>query len=204
MNNSLGNSPQLCTISAFDKNFNANASSINPNETFTLCNHPPDFGSLLKTLGKNDIKPKGNANAVPKPSIPAVSCVAPPSAVRDPTNSEPKIGPVHEKETKASVNAIKKIPRYEDFAEASSDLEDQEVGSRNSNKPKKDNANIKKTTKKIIFNTTFVAIEFSTSGRSWSKKWKGKLRSPYIPMIENVYAKERFIPCDRLELLLEK
>ena len=36
--------------------------------------------------------------------------MAPPSAVNDPANNDPKIGPVHEKETIANVNAMKKIP----------------------------------------------------------------------------------------------
>ena len=53
---------------------------------------------------------KGKASANPNPVIPNVSCIAPPSEVKLPANKEPKIGPVHEKETSAKVNAIKKIP----------------------------------------------------------------------------------------------
>ncbi|CAI8363027.1 MAG: Uncharacterised protein [Bacteroidota bacterium] len=75
-----------------------------------MCNHPPDLGSLLSMFGKKDRNPNGNANAVPKPSIPAVSCMAPPSAVNEPTNKEPKIGPVHENDTNARVTAMKKMP----------------------------------------------------------------------------------------------
>ena len=103
--------PQPCTISALDKNFRAKASSTKPSDTFTCCNHPPDLGSLLRTFGKKDNTPKGNAKAVPKPTIPAVSCMAPPSAVSEPTSKEPRIGPVQEKETTASVSAIKKMPK---------------------------------------------------------------------------------------------
>ena len=108
---SRGKIPQPCTISALDKNLSAKASSTKPSDTFTCCNQPPDLGNLLNTLGKKDNTPKGNAKAVPKPSIPAVSCIAPPSAVSEPTSKEPSIGPVHEKETTASVNAIKKMPK---------------------------------------------------------------------------------------------
>ena len=37
--------------------------------------------------------------------------MAPPSEVRAPASNDPKIGPVHENDTKASVRAIKKIPK---------------------------------------------------------------------------------------------
>ena len=39
-----------------------------------------------------------------------VNSIAPPSTVMEPTNSDPKIGPVHEKDTIANVNAIKNVP----------------------------------------------------------------------------------------------
>ena len=102
--------PQFETKSAFDKNFKAKASSRNPNIILNLVIQPPDFGIFFTTLGKNDKNENGNANANPNPKIATVKSVAPESTVRDPTSKEPRIGPVHEKETIANVNAMKKIP----------------------------------------------------------------------------------------------
>ena len=73
-------------------------------------NQPPDFGKAFIILGNIANKAKGNPKETPKPAIPAVSCHAPPSAVKEPANNEPKIGPVQENETIAKVNAIKKTP----------------------------------------------------------------------------------------------
>ena len=103
--------PQCFTISAFDKNLNANASSKNPKTTFTVFNQPPDFGKDCNQFGNNANKAKGKANASPNPPIPKVNCIAPPSEANEPASNEPKIGPVHENETNARVNAIKKIPK---------------------------------------------------------------------------------------------
>ena len=89
---------------------NANANSIKPKTTLVVVNHPPDFGNELIRLGKAANMANGNANANPKPPIPEVNCIAPPSELSAPASKEPSIGPVHEKETKAKVNAIKKIP----------------------------------------------------------------------------------------------
>ena len=55
-------------------------------------------------------KPNGNANAAPKPLMPAVNCQAPLFDDREPTSNEPSIGPVQENETIARVRAIKKTP----------------------------------------------------------------------------------------------
>src|SRR5690554_8192375 len=96
MNSSRLISPQPCTKSAFDKNFSAKANSKNPKTTFTVFNHPPDFGREFNQLGKRAKRAKGKAKAKPKPPIPAVNCIAPPSEVSEPAKSDPKIGPVHE------------------------------------------------------------------------------------------------------------
>ena len=53
---------------------------------------------------------KGKPRAKPNPPIPAVNSQAPESPVNDPASREPKIGPVHEKDTMAKVSAIKNIP----------------------------------------------------------------------------------------------
>ena len=111
-----------------ERNFNAKANSKKPKVTFTLVIHPPDLGIDFKTLGKRARSPKGNAKAKPNPAIPKVSWVAPPSAVKDPTNSDPKIGPVHEKDTIANVNAIKNKPKTPPEEEALSERFPQELG----------------------------------------------------------------------------
>src|SRR5690554_1394738 len=128
MNNSRLISPQPSTKSAFDKNFRAKANSKNPRTTFTVFSHPPDLGREFNQLGNKAKRAKGSAKATPKPPIPAVSCIAPPSAVREPAKSEPRIGPVHEKETIAKVNAIKKTPIIPPMFEALSILFPQELG----------------------------------------------------------------------------
>ena len=110
INISLFSKPQCITRSAFERNLNAKASSIKPNTTFTVFSHPPDLGNELKRFGKSANKAKGNASANPNPAIPDVNCMAPPSADNEPASKDPKIGPVQENETSASVSAIKKIP----------------------------------------------------------------------------------------------
>ena len=114
------NNPQCPTKSALERNFKARANSKNPNTTFTVVIHPPDLGSAFNVFGNKAKRPKGNPKATPKPSIPTVSCVAPPSAPNEPANKEPRIGPVHEKETIAKVRAIKKMPITPVLREASS------------------------------------------------------------------------------------
>src|SRR5690606_22408578 len=99
-----------------DRNFKARAISIKPNVTLILFIHPPDFGMELSQPGNAANKAKGKASANENPNIPIKGPTGirpnkvgpPPIAVS--TNSVPIIGPVQEKETSASVNAIKKIP----------------------------------------------------------------------------------------------
>ena len=119
---------QWATKSAFDKNLKAKASSKKPKTTSVVFNQPPDFGKEFNQFGNNANSAKGKAKAKPKPVIPAVNCVAPPSEVKEPANKEPRIGPVQEKETIAKVNAIKKMPIIPPTEEASSILFPQELG----------------------------------------------------------------------------
>ncbi len=107
---SLFSKPQCSTKSALDKNLNAKATSIKPSTTFTVFNQPPLRGRELSQLGNKANKANGSARANPKPPIPNVNCIAPPSLLREPPKSEPKIGPVQEKETMAKVRAIKNMP----------------------------------------------------------------------------------------------
>ena len=110
INISLFKMPQCITKSALDKNLNASPNSKKPSTTFTVVSQPPLFGKDFNIPGKSANNAKGNARANPKPPMPAVNCIAPPSAVKEPANNDPNIGPVQENETSASVSAIKKIP----------------------------------------------------------------------------------------------
>src|SRR4051812_19822653 len=102
------NNPQCITRSALDKNLKASASSTKASTFFTVSNQPPDFGSDFSQLGKIANSANGNAKARPKPASPLVNGQAPP--LIEPTSSDPSIGPVQEKDTIASVKAMKKIP----------------------------------------------------------------------------------------------
>ena len=113
--------------SALDKNFRANANSKNPRVTFKVFIQPPDLGIFLINLGKNDKIEKGTPKANPKPSIPKVNSVGP-LEFNEPASRDPKIGPVHEKETIDNVKAIKKIPKIFLREEEDSDLLAQELG----------------------------------------------------------------------------
>src|SRR5690606_28933931 len=107
---SILSKPQCSTRSALDKNLNASPSSRNPITTLTVLSQEPDLGNLFMKEGNAANKVNGSASARPNPPIPSVNWVAPPSELKDPARSEPRIGPVQENETSASVNAIKNIP----------------------------------------------------------------------------------------------
>ena len=70
--------------------------------------HPPELGSFSRNFGNIANKAKGSPSAKPNPPIPTVNCHAPESAVREPANKDPNIGP-QENETIARVRA-KNIP----------------------------------------------------------------------------------------------
>ena len=144
--------PQPSTRSTLDKNLNANASSIKPNKTFTELVQDPDFGSLVTILGKMANKVNGNERANPKPNIPYVRSIEPPSPEILPTNNVPRIGPVQEKETNTRVKDMKKVDNnpFEIF-DFESALFTQELGREISNKPNSD----KEKTIKIIKNKKF-------------------------------------------------
>ncbi len=115
--------PQCPTKSALDRNLNAKPNSKNPKNTFTVIIQPPDFGKPLNRPGNKANKAKGKANASPKPNMPTVKLVAtsPPAKVVLPRRP-PKIGPVHEKETRAKVSAIKKTPTTPSILEAEASI----------------------------------------------------------------------------------
>src|SRR6187401_189322 len=108
INNSYRRIPQCAVISATERNLKANANSAKPRITFTLFIHPPDFGSEFNHDGNAAKRPNGTARANENPNITTSGAINPFDDAS--TNALPIKGPVQEKETMASVAAIKKIP----------------------------------------------------------------------------------------------
>ena len=136
INNSLSNKCVCNTKSALDKNLNANAISKNPKVTLTEFNQPPDCGSEFNQPGKAANNANGNAIASENPNIPIMGPLTPPVAAS--TSKVPTIGPVQEKETNASVNAMKNIPINPPLPSAFTLLSVHEEGNCISNAPKND------------------------------------------------------------------
>ena len=158
--------PHCLTRSALDKNFIAIASSINPSTTFTEFNQPPDLGSVCSQFGKMANNVKGNASDNPKPAMPNESCMGPLLLLIAPTNSVPKIGPVQENETMASVNAMKNIPAIFPLPDLDPALFASWPGNVISKYPKNERANRTKIAKKNRFSHAFVEILFRISGEA--------------------------------------
>ena len=140
----------------------ARASSIKPKETLIVLSHPPDFGNELSHPGNIANNAKGNAKASANPLIPAAgpSTLLPFAAS---TNNVPIIGPVHENETRLSVNAMKKIPINPPLSLAWSALLIKLLGSVISNAPKNEIANIKKMIKNSMLKKPLLANAFNAS-----------------------------------------
>ena len=69
---------------------------------------PPDLGIFLSNSGDKANNTNGEASPKPKPNIPMIGLIKLPEAPNP--KSVPTNGPVQEKETKAKVNAMKKMP----------------------------------------------------------------------------------------------
>lgn len=67
INTSLFKRNVLETKSALERNFNASATSIKPNTTFTVFIQPPDFGNDCNACGNKASNPKTIAHARPNP-----------------------------------------------------------------------------------------------------------------------------------------
>jgi hypothetical protein len=132
----------------------AKANSKNPRNTFTVFNHPPDFGKEFIQPGNNANKVKGKESASENPNIPTNGAIPPMDA--DSTKRVPTIGPVHEKETNASAKAMKKIPIKPPLFDEESALFNQEFGNIISKAPMNEIAKITSRMKNIILNHTFV------------------------------------------------
>ena len=140
----------------------ANASSKNANIFFTVSSHPPDLGKPFNHCGKIANKEKGNANANPKPAMPCVKAQAPPC--KEPTNKVPRIGPVQEKDTIASVIAMKNMPPKLPKLLLESATLAILLGKLISKYPKKEMAKKIKMIKKSMFNVALVEILLNISG----------------------------------------
>ena len=149
------------TKSAFDKNLNANANSKKPNTTFTVFIQPPDLGSDCNHPGKAANSAKGKAMANENPNIPIIGAIPPCEAAC--TNKEPTIGPVHEKDTMAKANAIKKIPTKPLRSAWASILVLHELGRVISKAPKNEIEKTTKIKKNIMLNKKLLENAFSTS-----------------------------------------
>ena len=122
---------------------------------------PPDFGIDFSQDGNRANSVNGNAKAIAKPSIPIAGATTLP-VVDTCTSKKPIIGPVQEKDTSESVNAIRKILSKPLVASAllSTALLHLE-GSVSSKAPKKEAANTTSIKQKRILNTAFVESAFS-------------------------------------------
>ena len=146
------------TKSAFDKNLKANANSKKPKTTFTVFNHPPDFGKEFIQPGKIANKVNGSAIAIENPNIPTIGASPPFKA--DSTNNVPTIGPVHEKDTIAKASAIKKMPTKPPLSAFVSIFVPQELGKVISNAPKNEMAKTTSKKKNNKLNQTLVDKAF--------------------------------------------
>ena len=129
---------------------------MNPSTTFTTFIHPPDFGADFRRLGNIAKRVKGMARAIANPSIPMVGASMLP-CVDTATSRKPMIGPVQEKDTRVSVNAIRKmlsIPLV--FSDFSSILLLHEEGSVISKAPKNDAAKTTRRRQKKMLKIAFV------------------------------------------------
>ena len=105
----------------------------------------------------------GKANAVENPAmITAGPSMEPELAAC--TRDEPMIGPVHEKETNAKVNAMKKIPTSPPLSDLLSAEFTHLLGIRISNAPRNEKEKTMNTKKKILFIQTLVDNSLSPVG----------------------------------------
>ena len=129
---------------------------MKPSVTFTLFIQFPDFGADFSHVGKIAKRVNGRARASAKPNIPTAGPTIFPD-VPISTRRKPMIGPVHEKLTSTSVNAIRKMLRSPvvDDALLSTAFVHLE-GSTISNPPRNEAPKMTSRRKKKILNTAFV------------------------------------------------
>ena len=122
---------------------------------------PPDLGADFSSDGNMAKRVNGIAKAIAKPNIPMVGATMLP-CVETATNRKPIIGPVHEKDTKAKVNAIRKIlSKPVVLSDFSSIFVDHAAGNVISKAPKNEAAKTTNNRQKKMLNTALVAKALS-------------------------------------------
>ena len=125
---------------------------------------PPDLGADFNHEGKRANSVNGSARAKAKPSIPIAGPQKLPEVAKS-TNRKPMMGPVHEKDTSASVNAIRKMDsRPLVLLALLSTALDHLLGNLISNMPKNDSANTTSNAHRKMLNTALVESAFSALG----------------------------------------
>ena len=120
----------------------------------------PDFGAFFNHCGNIAKRENGIANAMAKPNIPIVGASKLRPAAS--TSKVPMIGPVQEKETMTSVNAMSNILTKPPVERALlSKAVDQLSGKVISKRPKNDNAKTTSKRKKKIFTIALVLRSFN-------------------------------------------
>ena len=116
----------------------------------------PLLGALLSIAGKSANSVNGRARAIAKPSIPTTGARATPD-VPTSTNRNPMMGPVHEKLTRLSVKAIRKMLSNPVVRSALlSTALDHDDGSESSKPPKKLKPNSSSSRQKNMLNGALV------------------------------------------------
>ena len=134
---------------------------MNPSVTFTVFIHAPLFGACFSHDGKRAKRVNGSASASAKPSIPIAGATIFPDVEKS-TSRKPTIGPVHENDTMASVNAMRNMPsRPPVLLALLSSLLPHDDGSVISNHPKKERAKTTSRAKKKRLTYALVARSFS-------------------------------------------
>lgn len=134
---------------------------MKPKTTLTEFIQPPDLGISFSKDGKKAKMEKGRARPRAKPPMPTAGPTMEPLEAAS-TRSVPIMGPVHEKETRTRVNAMKKMlstPEV-DSALPSAALLHLE-GNLMSKAPKNEMAKRTRRAKNIRLNTALVAISLS-------------------------------------------
>ena len=110
-----------------------------------------------------------------------------------PISAAPRIGPVHEKETKTVVRAMKKAPIYPPWSAPLSDLFIQDAGSLISNSPKKEKANSINIIKNATFGIQWVDIRYIASFPN--KRVRSSPRTAKIKIIDPPKKYASLSPC---------
>ena len=160
MNSQRGSIPQPYARSATERNLSESANSRKANTTLKEVIQSPDLGACFIHSGNIANSEKGNASATAKPNIPSVGAKSDLPAAS--TSKVPMIGPVQEKETMTSVNAMSRILRNPPvFRALLSNAVDQLSGNVISKSPKKDSAKTTSNRKKKMFTIALVLRSLS-------------------------------------------